>query len=764
MKLAAIFRDMPIRRKLTLIAVLATGVALIVAALVSMVSQWFLVRGELVRTTTSQATIVAVNSTSAMLFNDPKAADQTLAALGVQGNIKFAELHDKEGKPFALFMAAGQKPPQVDRPPTDAQYIFTATYLDVFLPIVFKGERVGSIHVRSSLDQVYSQMAWNAALVVAAAAAGLGVALILISYLHPAITGPLNRLAGLMGEVSRDKNYGLRAVFHGKDELGVLARGLNDMLAQIQLRDETLAQHRLHLEQEVAQRTAKLTEAQRIAHLGNWEWDVVNNTLDWSDEIYRIFGLTPREFGANYEAFLQAVYPEDRRDVDARVREALEGGRPYSVDHRVLLPDGSLRHVHEQAEVFSNSDGRPVKMMGTVQDITEAKLAENALHESEASIRALVEKSPIAMLVDVGVEADEKIILMNQRFTDLFGYTLEHVPDVRHWWPLAYPDEKYREEIRVEWIGRVEKAIQSRGDIEPMESAVTCKDGSSRYVRVGLASVGNRNIVTFEDLTVRMLAEEKIRKLNEELEEKVQVRTQQLVAAQDELVRKEKLAVLGQVAGSVGHELRNPLGVMSNAVYFLQTVLSEADATTKDYLGIIKEEIAGAERIVADLLDSVRTKPPQAEAVGVKELIGKTLRKCNIPAGVGVNLEIPDTLPPLRVDQLQIHQVLRNLIVNGIDAMPEGGTLEISATEDTQAKAIVVSVRDTGCGMTPEQLAKLFQPLFTTKARGIGLGLVVVKNLTQANGGTVVVHSQPGQGSIFSITLPATDEKEDQHA
>jgi signal transduction histidine kinase len=231
-------------------------------------------------------------------------------------------------------------------------------------------------------------------------------------------------------------------------------------------------------------------------------------------------------------------------------------------------------------------------------------------------------------------------------------------------------------------------------------------------------------------------------------------RSKQLLQAQEELVRKEKLAVLGQVAGSVGHELRNPLGVMSNAVYFLQTVLSDADATTREYLDIIKNEIADSERIVSDLLDSVRTKPPQPGIVGVQELIDQTLRKYSVPPSVTVRLEIPETLPPLRVDAMQIQQVLRNLISNGVEAMPDGGTLEIGAVESRPDGTVTVSVRDSGSGMAPEVLAKLFQPLFTTKARGIGLGLVVVKNLTQANGGMVAVQSEVGKGTTFTVTLP----------
>ena len=160
-------------------------------------------------------------------------------------------------------------------------------------------------------------------------------------------------------------------------------------------------------------------------------------------------------------------------------------------------------------------------------------------------------------------------------------------------------------------------------------------------------------------------------------------------------------------------------------------------------------------RIVSDLLDSVRTKPPHPETVGIAQLIQQTLDKCTIPQSVKVKLDIPPSLPPLRVDALQIHQVFRNLISNGVEAMPEGGTLEIQAIANEAAKNVTISVHDTGAGITPKQLGKLFQPLFTTKARGIGLGLMVVKNLTEANGGAVEVESEPGKGSTFTVVLPA---------
>lgn len=124
---------------------------------------------------------------------------------------------------------------------------------------------------------------------------------------------------------------------------------------------------------------ARLRKAQEIASLGNWSWDTVNNELYWSDEIYRIFGLEPQEFGADYEAFLNSVHPDDREFVNESVLEALYEGKPYSIDHRIVLPDGTERIVHEQAEVVFDESGSPVRMDGTIQDITQRKRAEEEL-------------------------------------------------------------------------------------------------------------------------------------------------------------------------------------------------------------------------------------------------------------------------------------------------------------------------------------------------------------------------------------------------
>lgn len=226
----------------------------------------------------------------------------------------------------------------------------------------------------------------------------------------------------------------------------------------------------------------------------------------------------------------------------------------------------------------------------------------------------------------------------------------------------------------------------------------------------------------------------------------------ELKRMEEQLVRKENLVTLGQLAGGVGHELRNPLGVMSNAVYYLKAILPEADETVKEYLEIISAELHKSESIVSDILDLSRTRPAEREETDLSEL-ADTIMKKQLSRNVKVNTEIPRDLPPVFIDPVQIGQVLDNLVTNACQAMPDGGKLTINAKVEN--KKISLSISDTGCGISNENIKKLFEPLFTTKARGIGLGLTLSRNLVEINGGSLEVESKEGVGSTFTVILPA---------
>ena len=248
-----------------------------------------------------------------------------------------------------------------------------------------------------------------------------------------------------------------------------------------------------------------------------------------------------------------------------------------------------------------------------------------------------------------------------------------------------------------------------------------------------------------------------------ELEARVIARTSELETAlgelheaQETLVRKEKLAMLGVLAGGVGHELRNPLGVMTNAVYYLGAVLKEGPAEVKEYLGILGTQIALAEKIVGDLLDFARIKAPEFEIVSVRQLVDEQLARAGSLDGVTVKHDFPANLPQIRVDRVQIGQVVLNLITNALQSMNGDATLTFRGRFAADG-FVRLDVIDNGTGMTPAQLERLFEPLFTTKTRGIGLGLAVSRRLAQANGGAISVESTSGEGTTMSISLPASN-------
>jgi signal transduction histidine kinase len=277
-----------------------------------------------------------------------------------------------------------------------------------------------------------------------------------------------------------------------------------------------------------------------------------------------------------------------------------------------------------------------------------------------------------------------------------------------------------------------------------------------------------RILYTCRDITERKQAEERLREYSEKLAEMVEARTSELRDAQEQLIGKQRLAVLGQLAGGVGHELRNPLGVIANAVYFLKTVLPDPSDTVKEYLEIILAEVQDAQHTVSDLLDFSNPRSVEREQVAVTDLSAHVLERNPAPKGVVVESEIATNLPPAYVDPHQIKRVLTNLINNAYQAMPQGGRLTLTAGVHEVTKPegrlqgldptreISLSIIDTGVGISPDHMDKLFEPLFTTKPGGIGLGLALSKMLVKANSGRIEVQSVQGEGSSFTLYMPVS--------
>jgi PAS domain S-box-containing protein len=220
------------------------------------------------------------------------------------------------------------------------------------------------------------------------------------------------------------------------------------------------------------------------------------------------------------------------------------------------------------------------------------------------------------------------------------------------------------------------------------------------------------------------------------------------------LVTKERLAVLGQLAGGMAHELRHPLGVVKNAAYFLNMVLDNPTPKVKETLQILEREVATSERIIQSLLDFAAPKPPRREKVALPQLVQAQVEALEVPANVEVVLDVAAALPTVLADPRHLEQVLRNILVNALQAMSGVGQLTVRLSTNGDG-AVQVTVTDTGPGIAAEHLPRIFEPLFTTKSKGIGLGLALAKLLVEAHGGTIAVDSERGKGATLTVRLPA---------
>jgi signal transduction histidine kinase len=221
---------------------------------------------------------------------------------------------------------------------------------------------------------------------------------------------------------------------------------------------------------------------------------------------------------------------------------------------------------------------------------------------------------------------------------------------------------------------------------------------------------------------------------------------------EQELVRSERFATIGETAAMVGHDLRNPLQGMTGAIHYLRTKEgSKLSKEGKEMLQLIQEDIGRSDKIINDLLEYSRELRLELSETNVKSITEDALAKVKIPKGIRV-VNSTKNQPPMKLDVEKMRRVFLNLTLNAVDAMPKGGTLTIANTRSDDN--VHITFKDTGEGMTTEALAKIWSPLFTTRAKGMGFGLPVAKRLVEAHGGSISVETKLGKGSTFTVTLP----------
>ncbi len=358
--------------------------------------------------------------------------------------------------------------------------------------------------------------------------------------------------------------------------------------------------------------------------------------------------------------------------------------------------------------------------------VERARLYQEA-RESEERFRRLSRAASEGIII----HQQGRIVEVNHAFAAMYGYGMDELVGMDGYELIA---PECRERVANYIASGYERAYETRmmradGTIFPADVIGKAIPYGGRTLRV----------VVVRDITER-----------KEMEER--------------LMRQERLAVLGQLAGGVAHELRNPLGAIKNGAYFLNMALPERelDPEVQETLGILEREVNRSERIIGGLLDFACARPPVQHPVDLHEVVREVLAAAPNAPGVEVVCDLDEELPAAMADRDQLDLVFGNLIRNAIQAMPEGGRLTIRTFETSEVtgklpkSGVIVSVADTGEGIPEEHLERIFEPLFSTKTQGIGLGLALTKRLVEAHGGSIEVESEVGVGSTFTVRLPGT--------
>jgi len=422
---------------------------------------------------------------------------------------------------------------------------------------------------------------------------------------------------------------------------------------------------------------------------------------------------------------------------------------PIKIGERVL---GVLNVESKELGAFDEKDQELLEIlashaataMSNLEHTRSLEAYARELRESREKFERLFKDNPEAA---VYVNSDFRILDINPRFSQLFGYFLNEVEGKRID-NVVVPKDLVGEGEMLD-----KKALEGHFYHETIRKK---KDGSLVPVSISVAPIAVEgkiigSVGLYRDITERKQMEKKLEEYSQHLEELVEKRTRKLKETQEQLLKAERLAVIGEVAAMVGHDLRNPLTGIAGATYFLKTKLgSNADSRMMEMVELIEKDIEHANDILTDLLEYSKEIRLLMEETNPKQILEEALSLVNFPPNIEV-IDLAQSEPKIKVDLHKMKRVFVNVIKNAIDAMPEGGTLTITSKKSDYGLEIAFS--DTGIGMSKEVQRKILTPLFTTKSRGMGLGLPICKRIVEAHKGSIFIESKMGEGTTVTITL-----------
>lgn len=472
-----------------------------------------------------------------------------------------------------------------------------------------------------------------------------------------------------------------------------------------------------------------------------WEVDANGIFTYATSSFTELLGYEPHELvGVRH---VDSFYPAEMApELEAELRnDWLSQHRPF---HHAEVPlvakDGGVVWVTSRGVPFFDAAGKLQGFRGTDIDITRRKEAEAKAREADRSVLLQISAAPVAIAYTT-IGSD--VLRTNRAFVDLFGYAPGEIPTVEEWFRLAYPDPAYRAEVARISSEMIERAKAGDVAAAPREFKIRCKDGTVRDVEIASAAVGDCFFGTFTDRTARNRAQ------------------LMLAEKQNQLAHAGRVAAVGQMAASLAHELNQPLGAIQRNAEAAQEIL-RSDSPDLAELRAIIDDILGDDMRAGNVLDRVRNflrkdHVLSMETVDIPPFLKETaslVRREAAARGATLEVSTDPAIPAACADRVLLQQALLNLLLNAIAVVPEGrGRITVHAGEDNDG-TLVISVADNGGGLADEAAERLFEPFYTTKSDGMGLGLPIARTIAEQHGGRLSVVNTPGRGLKVSLCLP----------